>query len=142
MHIRYLLGFLIRKESHIYLLAVVFTLALAKPAATWTLASEATVVDWVRFHMIWVEFISNFVMRSLQRSDAFSIYSIFLHYLTRLYDGVCSSHASATATCEQSRPKQGEGKDQASDTYKWLPCTWKNFQTAGWKAQGGFCCFW
>ena len=37
----------------------------------------------------------------------------------------CSSNASATATCEQSRPKQGEGKDQASDTYKWLPCTWK-----------------
>jgi len=37
----------------------------------------------------------------------------------------CSSHASATATCEQRRPKQGEGKDQASDTYKWLPCTWK-----------------
>ena len=37
----------------------------------------------------------------------------------------CSSHASATATCKQSRPKQGEGKDQASDTYKWLPCTWK-----------------
>jgi len=37
----------------------------------------------------------------------------------------CSSHASATATCEQSRPKQGEGKDQASDTYKWLPCIWK-----------------
>jgi len=30
----------------------------------------------------------------------------------------CSSHASATATCEQRRPKQ-EGKDQASDTYKW-----------------------
>jgi len=30
----------------------------------------------------------------------------------------CSSHASVTATCEQSRPKQGEGKDQASDTYK------------------------
>jgi len=26
----------------------------------------------------------------------------------------CSSHASATATCKQSRPKQ-EGKDQASD---------------------------
>jgi len=24
----------------------------------------------------------------------------------------------------KSRPKQ-EGKDQASDTYKWLPCTWK-----------------
>ena len=37
----------------------------------------------------------------------------------------CSSHASTTATCEQRRPKQGEGKDQASDTYKWLPCTWK-----------------
>jgi len=35
----------------------------------------------------------------------------------------CSSHASATATCEQRRPKQGEGKDQTSDTYKWLPCT-------------------
>ena len=28
----------------------------------------------------------------------------------------CSSHASATATCKQSRPKQREGKDQASDT--------------------------
>jgi len=28
----------------------------------------------------------------------------------------CSSHASATAACKQSRPKQGEGKDQASDT--------------------------
>jgi len=27
-----------------------------------------------------------------------------------------SSHTNATATCEQSRPKQGEGKDQASDT--------------------------
>jgi len=27
---------------------------------------------------------------------------------------MCSSHA----TCEQRRPKQGEGKDQASDTYK------------------------
>jgi len=24
----------------------------------------------------------------------------------------------------KSRPKQ-EGKDQASDTYNWLPCTWK-----------------
>ena len=36
----------------------------------------------------------------------------------------CSSHASATTTCEQSRPKQAEGKDQASDTYKWPPCTW------------------
>jgi len=36
---------------------------------------------------------------------------------------VCSSHASATATCEQSWPKQGEGKDQASDTHKWPPCT-------------------
>jgi len=31
----------------------------------------------------------------------------------------CSSHARATATCEQSRPKQ-EWKDQASDTHKWL----------------------
>jgi len=31
---------------------------------------------------------------------------------------LCSSHACATATCEQSRPKQGEGKDQESDTYK------------------------
>ena len=31
---------------------------------------------------------------------------------------MCSSHASATATCEQRRPKQGEGKDQASNTYK------------------------
>jgi len=30
----------------------------------------------------------------------------------------CSSHASVTAACEQSRPKQGEGKDQTSDTYK------------------------
>jgi len=30
----------------------------------------------------------------------------------------CSSHASATTTCEQSRPKQGEEKDQASDTHK------------------------
>jgi len=30
----------------------------------------------------------------------------------------CSSHASATAICEQRRSKQGEGKDQASDTYK------------------------
>jgi len=30
----------------------------------------------------------------------------------------CSSHASVTATCKQSRPKQGEGKDQARDTYK------------------------
>jgi len=39
--------------------------------------------------------------------------------------GNCSSHASATAACEQSRPKQGEGKDQASDTYEWLSCTWK-----------------
>jgi len=36
----------------------------------------------------------------------------------------CSSHARATATCEQRRPKE-EGKDQESDTYKWLPCTWK-----------------
>jgi len=25
-----------------------------------------------------------------------------------------------TATCEQRRSQQGEGKDQASDTYKWL----------------------
>jgi len=30
-----------------------------------------------------------------------------------------------TATCEQIRQKQREGKDQASDTYKWLPCRWK-----------------
>jgi len=29
-----------------------------------------------------------------------------------------TSHASATATYKQSRPKQGEGKDQANDTYK------------------------
>jgi len=29
-----------------------------------------------------------------------------------------SSHASATSTCEQRRPKQIEGKDQASDSYK------------------------
>jgi len=36
-----------------------------------------------------------------------------------------SSHASTTAICEQRRPKQGKGKDQASDTCKWLPCTWK-----------------
>jgi len=36
---------------------------------------------------------------------------------TKLIPNYCSSHASATATCEQSRPKQ-EGKDQASDTYK------------------------
>jgi len=34
------------------------------------------------------------------------------------------SHTSMTATCERSRPKQ-EGKDQASDTYEWLPCRWK-----------------
>jgi len=33
-----------------------------------------------------------------------------------------SSHGSATATCEQSQPKQ-EGKDQASDSYNGLPCT-------------------
>ena len=32
----------------------------------------------------------------------------------------CSSHASATATCKQERPKQ-EGQDQASDAQKWLP---------------------
>jgi len=32
--------------------------------------------------------------------------------------GKCSSHGSATATCEQSRPKQ-DGKDQANETYKW-----------------------
>jgi len=31
---------------------------------------------------------------------------------------LCSSHASATTTCEQRWPKQGEGKDQASGTYK------------------------
>jgi len=30
----------------------------------------------------------------------------------------CSSHTSTTATCKQSRPKQGEGKDQASNTSK------------------------
>jgi len=35
----------------------------------------------------------------------------------------CSIHA--TATCEQSRPKQGERKDQPRDTYKWHPCRWK-----------------
>jgi len=34
------------------------------------------------------------------------------------FKGACSSNASATATREQRRPKQGEGKDQASDTYK------------------------
>jgi len=37
---------------------------------------------------------------------------------------LCSSHASTTATCEQSRPRK-EGKDQASSTYKWLAYTWK-----------------
>jgi len=37
----------------------------------------------------------------------------------------CSSHASATVICKQGRPKQGEGKDQASETFKCLPCTWK-----------------
>jgi len=37
----------------------------------------------------------------------------------------CDSHASTTDTCKQSRPKQEEGKDQASDICKWLPCTWK-----------------
>jgi len=31
---------------------------------------------------------------------------------------LCNNDASATATCEKSRPKQGEGKDEASDTYK------------------------
>jgi len=35
-----------------------------------------------------------------------------------VFKGACSSHPSATATCEQRRPKQGEGQDQASDTYK------------------------
>ena len=30
----------------------------------------------------------------------------------------CSSHARAPAACEQRRPKQGEGKVQASGTYK------------------------
>ena len=39
-----------------------------------------------------------------------------------------SSHASATATCEQSRPMRGEGKDQASDTFKWLLCTWMHME--------------
>jgi len=29
----------------------------------------------------------------------------------KMYFDPCSSHASATATCEQSRPKQGAGKD-------------------------------
>jgi len=33
-----------------------------------------------------------------------------VHFVVSL----CTSHA----TCEESRPKQGEGKDQASDTYK------------------------
>ena len=32
--------------------------------------------------------------------------------------GGCSSHANATAACGQSQPKQEEGKDQESDTYK------------------------
>ena len=41
------------------------------------------------------------------------------------WGNICSSYGSATAACKQSRPKQGEGKDQASDTYTWLPCTWK-----------------
>jgi len=36
-----------------------------------------------------------------------------LHSVAQLH-----SNASATATCEQSRPKQGVGKDQASNTYK------------------------
>jgi len=55
-----------------------------------------------------------------------------LHYGKKVYFEVllflviwCSSHASATATYEQRRPKQAERKDQASDAYKWLPCTWK-----------------
>jgi len=30
----------------------------------------------------------------------------------------CSSHSSATATCEKSRLKQGEGKRPNKDTYK------------------------
>jgi len=34
-----------------------------------------------------------------------------------LIPGDCSSHASAIAACEQNRPKHGEGKDQANDTY-------------------------
>jgi len=37
----------------------------------------------------------------------------------------CGSHTSPTATCEQSWPKPREGKDQASDGHKSLPCTWK-----------------
>ena len=32
------------------------------------------------------------------------------HALAKAGPDRCSSHASVTATCEQSRPKQGEGK--------------------------------
>ena len=46
---------------------------------------------------------------------------VHLHHISIAQ--LCSSHASATATCEQSRPRQGEGKDQARDTYNWLPGT-------------------
>jgi len=43
------------------------------------------------------------------------LFIVVLVLLYKFYMNI--SHASETATCEQSRPKQ-EGKEQASNTYK------------------------
>ena len=78
-------------------------------------------------------------MLSINNSSISAKYKFYRNKITHLKESLkqnyyrskfencrnCSTYASATATCEQSRSKQGEGKDQASNTYKWLPCTWK-----------------
>jgi len=42
--------------------------------------------------------------------------SYFARVFTIFTAVVSDRHDSATATCEQSQPKRGEGKEQASDT--------------------------
>ena len=86
---------------------------------------------WSQLNVFWRCIISNKLAHQeykpqtkVVRKGGWGYPPLELDILQKLYY-LCSSHASATTTCEQRRPKKGEGKDQASDTYKWLPCTWK-----------------
>jgi len=64
--------------------------------------------------------VGNMVVNHLMFADNICVFSPSirgLQCLLNICGDYCSSHASATATCEQRRPKQ-KGKDQASDTFK------------------------
>ena len=85
-----------------------------------------------RGRMVWIPICKGFVgTKELLYITASLVFGYKAHQLQKfswVFDLVywqCSSHTSTTATCEQSRPKQGDGKDQASDSCKWLPYTWK-----------------